>query len=68
LAGFEVAFPLAAGFSGLVLGLQSRSEIPAMAGFSYAKVGDHFVGAFAARRPQPPDGRTADVNFAIPEP
>src|SRR5579864_577989 len=48
LAGFEVgfAFPLVERFSGLVLGLPLGSVITSLAGF-------------AARRPQPPGGRTA---------
>ena len=61
LAGFEVAFafPLVERFSGLVLGLPLGSVITAMAGFPAPKSVITSLAGFAARRPQPPGGRTA---------
>jgi hypothetical protein len=61
LAGFEVgfAFSFVEGFSGLVLGLPLGSGIARMAGFSAPKSVITSWAGFAARRPQPPGGRTA---------
>src|SRR5262250_884212 len=61
LAGFEVgfAFPLIERFSGLVLGLSLGLVITGMAGFAAPKSVITSLAGFAARRPQPPGGRTA---------
>ena len=61
LAGFEVAFdfPFVERFSGLVLGLPLGSVITGMAGFPAPKSVITSLAGFAARRPQPPGGRTA---------
>jgi hypothetical protein len=61
LAGFEVgfAFPFVERFSGLVLGLQLGVVVAGMAGFPAPKSVITSLAGFAARRPQPPGGRTA---------
>src|SRR5271170_3090698 len=60
LAGFEVgfAFPFVERFSGLGLGLGWGLVVAGMAGFSAPKSVITSLAGFAARRPQPPGGRT----------
>src|SRR5579859_4068470 len=61
LAGFEVgfAFSFVERFSGLVLVLPLGAGTTAMAGFPAPKSVITSLAGFAARRPQPPGGRTA---------
>ena len=60
LAGFAVgfAFPFVERFSGLILGLPLGSVVAGMAGFFAPKSVITSLAGFAARRPQPPGGRT----------